>query len=127
MIDKHNQLLNEMKQKQLESCDKEKKLSESDMKRIIKYIDNSIFDKDNCSLWSGYVTINKNKYINFYFNKKKTVLHRLLFNNFKENIHDNSYLTYTCKNKGNCCNINHLKLKKIIYKKPSISTTVYFD
>ena len=46
MIDKHNQLLNEMKQKQLESCDKEKKLSESDMKRIIKYIDNSIFDKE---------------------------------------------------------------------------------
>ena len=32
------------------------RLSASDIKRICKYIDTSIFDKDKCCLWTGYVT-----------------------------------------------------------------------
>ena len=128
MIDKEKALLNEMKNRQLESCDKEKRLSESDMKRIIKYTNNSIFDKNECCLWKGYITCNKNKYINFYFNKKKTALHRLLYNNFVDNLHDNSYLSYSCNNKGICCNINHYTIKKKQYKKDNNQNNiVYFD
>ena len=59
-------------------------------------------------------------------------LHRLLYINFIGNLHDNSYLQFTCKNKGACCNINHIKIKRKnnSIKKPvtkSNQNTVYFD
>ena len=50
-----------------------------------------------------------------YFNKKKIALHRILYNNYVEEIHDNEYIKFICSNKGRCCNINHMK--KFIYNK----------
>ena len=85
----------------------DKKLSYNDLKRISKYLSNSIF-KDKCSIWNGYVSSTKNIYINFYFNKKKHALHRLLYINYIDNLEDYEYIKYTCDNKGICCNVNHM-------------------
>ena len=50
-----------------------------------------------------------NIYINFYFNKKKIALHRLLYINYVEDVSPNEYIKFLCDNKGKCCNINHMK------------------
>ena len=88
----------------------EKKLLYNDIKRISKYLTTSIFN-DECSLWSGYITIikneEKNSYINFYFNGKKHALHRLLYLNYIGDLIDSEYIKFKCINKGKCCNINH--------------------
>ena len=121
----------ELMKKQLDNVPEEYKLSESDLKRILKYINTSLFDENECCLWKGYITNNKGLYINFYFKKKKVALHRLLYLNFIGDLYDNNYLTYTCKNKGICCNLNHIDIKKKNIKKyenvKKDSTTVYFD
>ena len=107
-------LLKQLINKQIKAIPSNKKLSYSDLKRIVKYIDTSIFDDDSCCLWKGYVTNSKpdknhkGAYVNFYFKRKKVALHRLLYGNFKEDIDDSDYLKYTCDNKGSCCNINHM-------------------
>ncbi len=88
----------------------DKKLLYNDLKRISKYLNNSIFT-DECSLWTGYITIikndDKNSYINFYYNGKKYALHRLLYNNFIGELSDSEYIKFKCPNKGKCCNISH--------------------
>ena len=125
-----NLLLDEMIEKQIKDCPLNKLLSKSDMKRIIKYIDKSIFNENECCIWKGYITNNKSKYINFYFKGKKIALHRLLYLNFKGKLYDNTYLTFTCPNKGNCCNINHCIIKKTNkpkYNDKSNNNIVYFD
>jgi hypothetical protein len=106
-------LLKQLINKQIKTISSNKKLSYSDLKRIVKYIDTSIFN-DRCCIWKGYVTNSKpdknhkGSYVNFYFKRKKIALHRLLYGNFKEDIDDSDYLKYTCDNKGSCCNINHM-------------------
>ena len=83
------------------------------MKRICKNLKKSIFNKDdNCALWNGYITNNKNgkQYINFYFKKKKVALHRLLYMNYIGYVNSNEYLKLSCKNCGKCCSINHIKI-----------------
>ena len=84
-----------------------------DQKRICKYICSSIFDENVCCIWDGYVTNINNKskgtYVNFFFGGRKVALHRLLYTNFVEELHDNEYLKFSCENKGRCCNIHHLK------------------
>ena len=86
----------------------------SELRRISKNLDNSIFDHNNCSIWNGYITNNnsnlKPSYINFYFRNKKIALHRLLYENYVETLDKNQYLKYSCKNKGICCNINHIEV-----------------
>lgn len=119
-----NDKLSLMLKNQLQNIQDNKKLSERDMKRIIKYTDNCIFGNE-CSLWNGYITNNKGKYINFYFNNSKTSLIRILYLNYIGNIYDNVYLTNTCQNKGLCCNINHIIIKKNKPKKEK--NTVVFD
>ena len=109
-----NILLEELKKNQRNDISDDKKLKEKDLKRIIKYTDASILSSNECVMWKGYITNNKGLYVNFYFNKKKMALHRLLYINFIGNLYDNSYLQFTCKNKGTCCNINHIKIKKKI-------------
>ena len=108
-----NDLLKELISRQLKSIPQNKKLQYSDLKRVCKYINSSIFDENNCCLWKGYVTnansLNKGTYINFYFRKKKAALHRLLFINFIGELNDDEYLKFNCENKGKCCNIAHLK------------------
>lgn len=117
-----------LKSKQRMNIPENKKLKDSDFKRILKKIDSPLFG-DNCCLWKGYITDNKSKYINFYFNKTKIALHRLLYLNFIGNLHDNVYLGYKCNNNGICCNINHLVIKKNNKKKKKIKkkNTVEFD
>lgn len=105
-------LIKEMSRYQLEDVEQRKKLQFSDIRRISKYIDTSIFHPTKCSIWRGYVTNinnqNKGTYVNFYFRKKKEALHRLLYVNFVGELHSNEYLKFTCENKGKCCNIHHL-------------------
>lgn len=107
-------LVTQMVTKQRKNIPSYKKLAFKDIKRIVKYIGNSIFSDDSCCLWDGYVTNSnstknhKGAYINFYFKKKKVALHRILYENFKDEITDSDYIKYTCENKGQCCNINHM-------------------
>lgn len=82
-------------------------LSFYDLKRISKKIKRSIFS-NRCVKWHGYIRKDK-KYISFFFNDTKRALHRLLYINFVEPLGENQYLRFTCKNKGICCNINHMK------------------
>ena len=88
----------------------DKKLLLNDLKRISKYLTKSIFN-DDCSIWTGYVTIikndKKNSYVNFYYCGKKYALHRLLYQNFIGELLDSEYIKFNCANKGKCCNINH--------------------
>ncbi len=115
----NNILLKELLSKQLKNISADKKLSYNDIIRINKFINVSIFDQERCSLWNGYVTNEKNKtkgtYINFYFNKKKIALHRLLYINYIGEISNEEYIKFSCENKGKCCNINHMK--KYLYSK----------
>lgn len=104
-----NSIISEMIRNQRKNIESDKKLSFQDIKRIVKFIPKSIF-LDTCSCWNGYIT-NKNNskkgtYINFYFNKKKKALHRILFINYKGELNENEYIRYKCKNKGFCCSLN---------------------
>ena len=115
-------ILCELIKKQKKDILSEKKLSYSDLKRISKYLTNSIFG-DECSLWNGYITIikndDKNSYINFYYNGKKYSIHRLLYINFIGILSDTEYIKFKCSNKGKCCNINHFyKLNEDVDMKP---------
>ena len=87
MVLANNDILCEFINKQLKNVASDKKLCYTDLKRLCKYITASIFDENNCSLWNGYVTNEKNYlkgiYINFYFRGKKVALHRLLYTNFR--------------------------------------------
>ena len=96
-----------------------KKLYIHDMKRICKNLNKSIFNKDECCIWNGYITnlnkTNKGTYVNFYFRNKKTALHRLLYINYVDDLSSDEYIKFNCDNKGACCNVNHLK--KYVYNK----------
>src|SRR5579872_962972 len=107
-----NQIFKELIINQIDNIPPDWKLNISDMKRICKYIDNSIFmDERSCCLWKGYITnlnnSNKGTYINFYFRNKKVALHRLLYSNYVEPLDTSEYLKFKCVNKGICCNVNH--------------------
>ena len=110
MIKNTNGILVELIKNQKRDISSDKKLSYNDLKRISKYLKKSIFD-DECSIWSGYITVinndDKHSYINFYFNRKKHALHRLLYINYIDNLEDNEYIKFKCNNKGKCCNISH--------------------
>ena len=121
---KSNDYLKELLINQLKNINSNKKLNYGDIKRISKFLTNSIFHDTNCSLWNGYITNEKNHtkgtYINFYFNKKKIALHRLLYINYIGEISNKEYIRFTCDNKGKCCNINHMK--KYSYNRNFIKT-----
>src|SRR5271168_4604257 len=110
-----NELFEELLSKQLKDVPSDRKLRYLDLKRICKFVSTSVFDKKTCSIWSTYVADNTNNnnisntnasniHINFYYNKKKMSLHRLLYINFIGNIDDTEYIKFTCVNKGKCCN-----------------------
>lgn len=120
----NNSIYKELLAKQRKNTNTKYKFSPPDLKRVAKYLKKSIFIKDQCNIWSGYITNNNNElkgtYINFYFKKKKIALHRLLYINFVDSLSSNEYIKYTCENKGRCCSINHmkkLKYKNKIFKK----------
>jgi hypothetical protein len=111
-----NQIFKELIINQIDNIPSDWKLNISDMKRICKYIDNSIFDEKLCCMWKGYITninnSNKGTYINFYFRNKKVALHRLLYSNYVEPLDTSEYLKFKCVNKGICCNVNHYEKYK---------------
>ena len=114
MTQKNDDIYLELIQKQRKDCKDSKKLNLSELKRISKNLDTSIFDNDSCCIWTGYITNSnsdtKPSYINFYFRNKKIALHRLLFENYIDDLDKNQYLKYSCKNKGICCNVNHIEV-----------------
>lgn len=120
-----NEIFKELIKKQLPDVPSQWRLNINDMKRICKYIDTSIFDKNKCCLWNGYITninnSNKGTYVNFYFRNKKVALHRLLYSNFVAPLNSSEYLKFNCDNKGICCNINHYEKYK--YSKNNIGNT----
>lgn len=126
MVVSKNKLLIELINKQRTDVDANKKLDIKDLHRICKNLNNSIFQNNNgCCLWCGYVTnisSSNTKYINFFFKKKKYALHRLLYENFVDNIDKSEYLRFTCENKGVCCNLNHIT--KIVKKNDSENESI---
>lgn len=132
------QILDELTNNQLIDTAPEFRLSHKDLTRVVKKINTSIFGS-SCCLWKGYVTNLNNpkrgRYVNFYFNKKKRPLHRLIYNNFKGELKKGEYLKFGCCNKGYCLNINHMdkvyntvpseikKEKKNIYLPKSTNVT----
>ena len=105
-----NILLEQMLNRQLKNIDDKFKLECQDMQRIVNNLNNDIFG-DECCKWNGYVTKSSNSfYVNFFFKSRKLALHRILYINYMGPLDDNSYLKYTCNNKGICCNINHIKI-----------------
>lgn len=121
----NDDLYKELINMQIKNVPSSKKLYPNDLRRICKYIKSSIFDTQKCCLWNGYITninnSNKGTYINFYYNKKKVALHRLLYINFVGELTKNEYLKFNCENKGMCCNIHHLK--KFKYQKKATEPT----
>jgi len=106
-----NEIYMDLIKRQRKCCKDSKKLNMSELKRISKNLNVPIFDTEECSIWTGYITNNesltKPSYINFYYRTKKIALHRLLYENFFDSLEDNQYIKFTCKNKGKCCNIKH--------------------
>lgn len=109
------ELIQEMTHKQLSHVPADKKLMYKDLWRITKHINNSIFD-DGCCVWDGYVTNkyvpNKGSYVNFYFQRKKQALHRLLYANFVGPIGNTDMIRFTCNRRGECCNVMHMKKQR---------------
>lgn len=105
-------VLEELIKNQKENIPLNYKLTYSDIKRLSKNIDKSIFG-DECVIWKGFVNVKSNnkKYVNFYFRKKKIAINRILYMNYKGELSPSEYLCYTCPNQGVCCNINHINIK----------------
>jgi len=113
-MNENNNMLENLIKKQIKDVPSDKKLRYLDIKRISKFITSDIFDKHKCSIWRTYIddpapVKKSNIHINFYFNKKKMSLHRLLYSNFVDILTDAEYIKFTCDSKGKCCNVNHMK------------------
>lgn len=119
-----NIILEELIKNQRASVLHEYKLSNNDMRRLIKKLNQSIFGNE-CSKWNGSI-VNKNShtYANFYFRQKKIALNRLLYINYVDDLQKGQYLKRICKCNSYCCNINHYikKNKKIKNINPSDCT-----
>jgi hypothetical protein len=106
-----NKILTELCLKQRKKIDKKYFLELNDLIRLLKNIDNSIFNKTECVLWKGYLTKsnnNKSCYVNFYLKNRKLALHRILYLNFVNDLDIKHYLKFSCDNPGKCCNVNHI-------------------
>jgi hypothetical protein len=106
-------ILKQLLRRKLKNVHESLKLEYDHIVRISKYIDSSIFDKDKCSLWKGYVTNYNNKqkgaYINFSFKGKKRALHRLIYANYVDpTLSLKEYIKFTCPNNGQCINVYHM-------------------
>lgn len=113
-----------------------KKLEYKDLERVVKNINTFIFNETKCCIWQSYITNKKKpekgKYINFYFKGSKKPLHRLLYQNYIDDLGKGEYLKFKCENKGECINLNHLEKFTRYNKKEKInpilpkSTKVFF-
>jgi hypothetical protein len=103
-------LLTELCLKQRKHNNDKYQLEINDLTRFLKYVNVSIFNTDDCILWTGYLTKcnnNKSCYINYYLNGLKLALHRILYINFIGDLKDKEYLKYSCLHSGKCCNLKH--------------------
>ena len=123
-----NFILFELIKNQLNVTNLDNKFTLSDLKRVVNNLPNSIFTND-CCIWSGsIINSNNNNYISFFIKNKKKTLHRLLYCNFINELHDNEYLQFICNNKGTCCTLNHIKkISKKIKKKNMIDDNINND
>jgi hypothetical protein len=103
------ELFHQMVKNQRDDIPEKYKLYYKDIKRVLKYINISIFE-NKCTEWSGYITNNKTNYVNFYLHDRKIALHRILYINFIDNLYDSEYLKIKCKNNG--CNCLSCIVKK---------------
>jgi len=115
MVLNKKHIMDELISKQRKIMPQKRKLNYSDMSRIIKYVDKSLFD-DKCCLWKGYVCCfnkNKNYYINFFFGGKKIQINRLLYENYIGDVGKKEIIKNICENGGKCCNVYHYGKFKI--------------
>ena len=96
----------EMLVKKRKNLDCDHNLLYNEIRRISSFTDQSIFVKDICCLWTGYVSRRKKEPL-FYFNQRKIPVKRLLYRNFVGTLGDDHYLRMSCKNKM-CCSIGHM-------------------
>jgi hypothetical protein len=115
MVLNKKHIMDELVSKQRKIMLQKRKLNYSDMSRIIKYVDKSLFD-DVCCLWKGYVCCfnkNKNYYINFFFGGKKIQINRLLYENYIGDVEKDEIIKNICASGGKCCNVFHYGKFKI--------------
>jgi len=86
------------------------RMSYQDFMRLVKYIDQGIFNKldQPCVLWKG-TTSNKAKPAQFTLNSKKFPINRLLYHNFVAPVTDQDQIVYTCGGSGKCYVLSHMK------------------
>lgn len=118
-----NDIINKLFSNQLINIEYKYKLNSKDILRFSTYINSDPFSDLECCKWLGSISksTNQTNYINFWFNKKKQALHRLLYINYIGPLTKNKYLRFTCPNpemRGICCNIKHIEL--INYKTETI-------
>lgn len=109
------EIVNKLFNNQLKNVDHKYRLNTKDIIRLSSYINSDPFSETDCCKWRGAISksTHQSKYINFWFNKKKQALHRILYLNYKGELQKNKYLKFTCQNpnmRGICCNINHIIL-----------------
>lgn len=124
IFDNKHDLLTEMIKRQREVISQQQnygRLSFKDLKRLEKYLPQSIFDTDECVIYSGY--INKKLTSGFSYNKKKVLVNRILYHNFIDELDDTLIIENTCQNKGICCSLQHLHAKKKKNKNQQASTS----
>ena len=110
-------LLKELVEKQIKNIKGSRKLSFHDLEKIVVGIPISIFD-ENCCIWTKHIKKNiktKQEWINFYFNKEKTALHRLLYENYIGELTSEDHIKYKCGSHGGCCNVTHMIKYKYNY------------
>ena len=109
------EIVNKLFSNQINDIDPKYRLNSKDIVRLASYLNSDPFSDDECCKWKGAISksSHQSKYINFWFNKKKQALHRILYLNYKGDLPKNKYLRFKCPNanmRGICCNINHLDL-----------------
>ena len=85
------------------------KLSFDDIKRVDKYLKQNIFDNNDCCIYKGEL---KKNYATISFKGKKVSVHRLLYHNYISSITDGDYVSFSCSNRGICCNLQHFTMSK---------------
>lgn len=100
-------ILQELISKQRHFIPKAKRLTFSDMERLSKYLQSSIFG-DTCAGWSGYANYNNSYQCVMFYKNKKLALPRLLYANYIDRLSRNECIRFTCGNRK-CSNVTHMK------------------
>jgi hypothetical protein len=105
------EILSELVKNQLPNVPAHNRLKYTDMERIAKNVNSSVFNPAFCCIWCSYVSNkqrpSKGVCVHFFFNGRKVLLHRLLFANYVSADFDTSYyLKKKCENRE-CINVSH--------------------